>query len=471
MNKIFLIIKREYITKVRKRSFIVMTILGPILMASLFIMPVYLATRHNDKELISVLDETGLFFSKFENSENYTFVQITGSLQENKESLIKKGNYMLLHIPATQLNIPDNAIIYSDKQPTLNLKGYITGVMSRVLEKQKLAAEIRKEILKSTPGYQPGKDTTAEDLMSENILKNIHSDVKITTYKTEAGGQEKKSYTEVTMIVGLVSSIMIYMFIFMFGAQVMRGVIEEKTNRIIEVIVSSVKPFQLMMGKIIGVALVGLTQFLLWIVFTFIIITAVQTAFPQQFKKNQGTEVKIAGQSVAIPNEGTPNKTNAVKADTGNDNVNEIFEAFSSINLPVMIMAFLCYFLFGYLLYGALFAAIGSAVDNETDTQQFMLPVTVPLILSIVVAQTVIQNPESPLAFWMSMIPLTSPVIMMVRIPFGVPTWEIALSIGLLVLGFLGTTWLAAKIYRTGILMYGKKSNYQELWKWIRYKG
>jgi ABC-2 type transport system permease protein len=471
MNKIFLIIQREYLTKVKKKSFIVMTILGPILMASLFILPVYLASRQDDKQLISVLDETGLFFDKFENSENYTFVTVGPNLKETKESLMKNGNYMLLHIPATQLNIPDNAIIYSDKQPTINLKNYISGVMSKELEKQKLAAEIRNEILRNTPGYKPGQDTTAVDLMSETILKNIRTDVNITTYKTDEGGAEQKSYTEVTMVVGLVSSIMIYMFIFMFGAQVMRGVIEEKTNRIVEVIVSSVKPFQLMMGKILGVALVGLTQFLLWIVFTFIIITGVQTAFPQQFKKTQVEQAKIAGQSVALPNETAPAAPNSITADTGNEKLDGVFEAFSSINLSVMIIAFLFYFLFGYLLYGALFAAIGSAVDNETDTQQFMLPVTVPLILSIVVAQTVIQNPESPLAFWMSIIPLTSPVIMMVRIPFGVPTWEIALSIGLLILGFLGATWLAAKIYRTGILMYGKKSNYKELWKWIRYKG
>jgi ABC-2 type transport system permease protein len=471
MNKILLIIQREYVTKVRKKSFIVMTILGPILMASLFILPVYLATRHDEKELISVVDETGLFAGKFENTDNYTFVPVTTNLQETKETLMKQGNYMLLHIPLTQLNIPDNAIIYSDKQPTLNLKNYISGVMSRELEKHKLAAEIRKEIIRNTPGYQTGNDTSTQDMMSETILKNIHTDVKITTFKTDAGGTEQKSYTEISMVVGLVASIMIYMFIFMFGTQVMRGVIEEKTNRIVEVIVSSVKPFQLLMGKIIGVALVGLTQFMLWIIFTFIIITAVQTAFPQQFKKTQTPQAQIAGQSVALPNETAPASPNTVTADTGNDNMNEVFEAFSSINLPVMIVSFLFYFLFGYLLYGALFAAIGSAVDNETDTQQFMLPVTVPLILSIVVAQTVIQNPESPLAFWLSLIPFTSPVIMMVRIPFGVPTWEIALSIGLLILGFIGTTWLAAKIYRTGILMYGKKSNYRELWKWIRYKG
>ena len=471
MNKIFLIIQREYLTKVRKRSFIVMTILGPILMASLFILPVYLATRQDDKQLVSVLDETGLFFNKLENNGNYTFIPVSGSLQEAKASLMKDGDYMLLHIPATQLNIPDNASIYSDKQPSLNLKGYISGVMSKELEKQKLAAEIRNEILRKTPGYQKGSDTTAVDLMSETILKNIQTDVKITTYKTGEGGTEQKSFTELTMIIGYVGSIMIYMFIFMFGAQVMRGVIEEKTSRIVEVLVSSVKPFQLMMGKIVGIALVGLTQFMLWIAFTFIIITAVQTAFPQQFKKNKVEQAKISEKSVALPNETAPAAPNSINADTGNDDLNEIFEAFSSINLTVMIGTFLFYFLFGYLLYGALFAAIGSAVDNETDTQQFMLPVTVPLILSLVVAQTVIQNPESPLAFWLSMIPLTSPVIMMVRIPFGVPTWQIALSAGILILGFLGATWLAAKIYRTGILMYGKKSNYKELWKWIRYKG
>jgi len=471
MNKIFLIIQREYLTKVKKRSFIVMTILGPILMASLFILPVYLASRQDDKQVISVLDETGLFINKFENNENYTFVPVVGSLQEAKDTLAKKGNYMLLHIPSTQLNIPDNAVIYSDKQPTLNMKGYISGIMSRELEKQKLGAEIRNEILRNTPGYKPGSDTTTVDLMSEKILKNIRTDVKISTYKTGEGGTEQKSFTELTMVIGYVGSIMIYMFIFLFGAQVMRGVIEEKTSRIVEVIVSSVKPFQLMMGKVIGVALVGLTQFLLWIAFTFVIITAVQAAFPDQFKKTKTEQTKILEKSVALPNETAPAAPNAITADTGNDQLNEVFEAFSSINLPVMIMAFLFYFLFGYLLYAALFAAIGSAVDNETDTQQFMLPITVPLIFSLVVAQTVIQNPESPLAFWLSMIPFTSPVIMMVRIPFGVPTWEIILSGGILVLGFLGTTWLAAKIYRTGILMYGKKSNYRELWKWIKYKG
>jgi ABC-2 type transport system permease protein len=473
MNKIFLIIQREYLTKVRKKSFIIMTILGPILMASIFVLPAYLATRHDDKQVVSVLDETGLFFSKFENNDNYTFVPVAKGLQQAKDTLMKKGDYMLLYIPATQLNIPDNAIIYSDKQATFNLRDYISGVMSRELEKLKLGAEIRKEILRNTPGYTPGNDTTTEDLMSETILKNIHTNVKIITFKTEEGGAEHKSNTAVSMGIGLVASMMIYMFIFMFGAQVMRGVIEEKTSRIIEVIISSVKPFQLMMGKIIGVALVGLTQFLLWIAFTFIIITVAQAAFPKENKKtNKIEQSKITGQNGVLSNETSQVAPGASAPEANDDSFDGIFDDFPYDILVKVLIAFFFYFLFGYLLYAALFAAIGSAVDNDADTQQFMLPVTVPLILSIVVAQTVIQNPGSPLAFWMSMIPLTSPVIMMVRISMDTaPMWQIILSIGLLILGFLGTTWLAAKIYRTGILMYGKKSSYHELWKWIRYKG
>jgi ABC-2 type transport system permease protein len=443
-----------------------------VLMASIFVLPAYLATRQDDKQVISVLDETGLFFSKFENNENYTFIPVIDDLQQTKDTLMKKGDYLLLYIPTTQLNIPNNAVIYSDKQATFNLRDYISGVMSRELEKLKLGAEIRKEILKNTPGYMPGNDTAIEDLMSETILKNIKTNVKITTIKTEEGGVERKSNTPVSMGIGLVASMMIYMFIFMFGAQVMRGVIEEKTSRIIEVIISSVKPFQLMMGKIIGVALVGLTQFLLWIAFTFIIITVAQTAFPEEKKKtNQIQQSEITGKNI-LSNETNQAAPSTMATEANEDSFNGIFNDFPYDILVKVLIAFFFYFLFGYLLYAALFAAIGSAVDNDADTQQFMLPVTVPLILAIVVAQTVIQNPESPLAFWMSMIPFTSPVIMMVRISMDTaPMWQIVLSIGLLILGFLGTTWLAAKIYRTGILMYGKKSSYRELWKWIRYKG
>jgi len=468
MNKIFLIIQREYLTKVKKKSFVIMTILGPLLMASVFIFTIYLSTRQDEKLLIQVMDETGMFFSKFENNQNYTFVEITGDLEATKDTLKRKGDYLLLHIPATKLNIPDKAVIYSDRQPTMSLKDYISRRMSREIEKLKLSAEIRKEILLNTPGYEPGADTTAQDMMSETILKNIRTDVKITTIKTDDTGSEKKSFTEVAMGVGYIASLLIYMFIFLYGAQIMRGVIEEKTSRIIEVIVSSVKPFQLMMGKIIGVALVGLTQFLLWILFTFLIISAVQLAMPEKFSKSKAQTSQISP-GMSIPNQDT--MTKEITQESEGSMIENIQEGLAFINITQLLIAFLLYFLFGYLLYGALFAAIGAAVDNETDTQQFMIPVTVPLILGLVVAQTVIQNPESSLAFWLSIIPLTSPIVMLVRIPFGVPIGQIVLSLSLLVLGFVGTTWFASKIYRVGILMYGKKSSYRELWKWFRYKG
>jgi ABC-2 type transport system permease protein len=444
-----------------------MTILGPLLMASVFVFTIYLATRQDEKILIQVKDDTGMFFSKFENNQNYTFVEITGDLEATKDTLKKRGDYMLLHIPATKVAIPDKAVIYSDQQPTMNLREYISSRMSKELEKQKLSAEIRKEILLNTPGYKPGADTTAQDLMSETILKNIHTDVNITTIKTDEGGGEKKSFTEVAMGVGYIASLLIYMFIFLYGAQVMRGVIEEKTSRIVEVLVSSVKPFQLMMGKVVGIALVGLTQFLLWILFTFLIITAIQTAMPEKFA--QAKPQTQMNQGVTMPNQDAISKE--IPQDSNGSMFADVTDGLAFINITQLLICFILYFLFGYLLYGALFAAIGAAVDNETDTQQFMLPVTIPLILGLVVAQTVIQNPASPLAFWLSMIPFTSPIVMIVRIPFGVPIQQIILSLSILVIGFFGTTWLAAKIYRTGILMYGKKSNYRELWKWIRYKG
>lgn len=247
----------------------------------------------------------------------------------------------------------------------------------------------------------------------------------------------------------------------------MRGVIEEKTNRIIEVIISSVKPFELMMGKIIGIALVGLTQFLLWVVLSTTLISGGQSLVEQHFAEQEtGTSIEEAmsgSQSLA------PEQEEIAEAQLNEAAVNELFDNISMIDFPVILGSFLFYFLGGYLIYSALFAAVGSAVDNEADTQQFMLPITLPIIFSFVMAQVVINNPESSMSFWLSMIPFTSPIIMMVRIPFGVPYWEIGLSMLLLIAGFVATTWLAGRIYRTGILMYGKKITYKELWKWLIY--
>jgi ABC-2 type transport system permease protein len=286
----------------------------------------------------------------------------------------------------------------------------------------------------------------------------------ITTQVDEAGN-DKKTNTGLYMGIGLVAAIMIYIFIFMYGVQVMRGVMEEKTSRIVEVILSSVKPFQLMMGKIVGVALVGLTQFLLWVILSttlygFASATILRDIDMKQIQAKE--EIIKIGENLEFEKMGKNNQPTEIA---------QLWNDFKSVDMVSILLCFLFYFLAGYLLYSALFAAIGAAVDSEAETNQFMLPITIPLIFAFGIAQTVMQDPQGPLAFWFSMIPLTSPVVMMVRLPFGVPAWEIALSMGLLILGFLFTTWLAGKIYRTGILMYGKKITWKELGKWLFYKG
>ncbi|MCD4746829.1 MAG: ABC transporter permease [Bacteroidales bacterium] len=456
MNKIFLIIKREYFTRVKKRSFIVMTILGPLLMAALFIVPIYIAQLENDVKTIGVIDETGLFLGKFEDTDNLKFRYIFTDLQIAKDDLAKNQEYALLYIPLPNLSVPSNAVLYSEKQPNINVKSYIKNVMKKEVEDLKLAEKFKELRLSDD-----------ENITSRDFLKSIKANINISTIKLDESGSEEESSTEVSMVLGFAAGLLIYIFIFLYGSQVMRGVIEEKTSRIIEVIISSVKPFQLMMGKIIGIAFVGLTQFVLWIILTFAIITTF-TAFFTDDIATFNTQKVLMENNKLIPSDNINAQTTT--SQLNNNGVGEIINAIQSINFGVMIGSFIFFFLGGYLLYGALFAAIGSAVDNEADTQQFMMPITIPLILAFVVSNIIITNPDGPVAFWFSIIPFTSPIVMMIRIPFGVSYFDLSLSIILLVLGFLATTWFAAKIYRTGILMYGKKVNYKELWKWLRYK-
>lgn len=447
MNKISLIIQREYLTRVKKRSFIVLTFLGPLLMASIWIVPIYLSSLGQETKVISVLDETGVFFDKFTGDENMQFVQAVPQLKAAKENLNKMGNYALLYIPKPDLHIPNTAIIYSEKQASLDVKNYIKGVMKKEIEAQKLASH----------GIDP------------QTLLSIKTNVFISSIKIDGSGKEEKTSTEISMAVGMFSAILIYFFIFLFGAQVMRGVIEEKTSRIIEVIISSVKPFQLMMGKILGIALVGFTQFTLWVILTSTLVFGFQYVYQDELKAFQNNQVTETSQGL-FPETPVDTQKTITETPAQDENIGFFIDALLAIDYAVILGSFLFYFLGGYLLYAALFAAVGSAVDSEADTQQFMMPITVPLILSIVMAQLIINDPHGSVAFWMSMFPLTSPIIMMLRIPFGVPYWEILVSGILLVIGFIFTTWIAAKIYRTGILMYGKKVNYKELWKWLFYK-
>ncbi len=448
MNKIGLIIQREYLTRVRKKSFVIMTILGPVLMAALFIVPVWLAMNEEDEANILVIDESHLFAHRLPDTEkiHFSYPEMGVGLDSAKRTVMENENFdAVLYIHSQIMTTQAGIQLVYDKQPGINVIRYIENTLENDIEKFKLA--------------KFGID--------QATIEAAKTNVSLITAKLDEVGQESKSNTELSMVVGMFSGVLIYMFIFLYGVQVMRGVKEEKTNRNIEVIISSVKPFELMMGKIIGIALVGLTQFLLWIVLSSTLINGGKTLVEQHFaKEDNGTNIEevMSGSGTL-----TPEQEEVAEAQLNEAAVNDLFESINMIDFPVILGSFIFYFLGGYLIYSALFAAVGSAVDNEADTQQFMLPITIPIIFSFVMAQVVINNPESPMSFWLSMIPFTSPIIMMVRIPFGVPYWEIGLSMLLLVVGFVATTWLAGRIYRTGILMYGKKITYKELWKWILY--
>jgi len=450
MNKIWLIIQREYLTRVKKKSFVVMTFLGPILMASVWIVPLMLASRSEGVKTIEVLDETGLFYEEFKETADIKFIYITDDLQTAKENLAGSENFAILHIPKSTYATPAAFYLYSYKKPGLNMKMYIQESANKILENKKL------------------QDVYGID---EETLASVKSNISLVVEDIETS---KKSYTEISWALGFIGGMLIYFFIFMYGSQVMRGVIEEKTNRIVEVIVSSVKPVQLMMGKIIGIAMVGLTQFLLWIVLTLGIVTAFTAIYSEQIEQYKMGEQTVTDPGQLFPSDamGMPDTQQGLEALSSNENIGQIMDVFFSINYGVIIFTFLFFFVGGYLLYAALFAAIGAAVDNEADTQQFMLPVTIPLVFAIIIGLSfVLNNPDGDIAWWLSIIPLTSPIIMMIRVPFGINIYsDLIPSMVLLVIGFLITTWIAAKIYRTGILMYGKKVSYKELWKWLTYR-
>ncbi len=436
MNKIGLIIRREYFTRVKKRSFIIMTFLGPLLIAAIYIIPILLALHgDNEKRTIAVVDQSHWFERQFVSTENQTFIRLDDISIDSTKKLVQQGFFdIALYIPETQLNIPSSAVVYSMKQVPLSVEEHIKDVMKNEVQVQKLIAS----------GVDP------------EILESIKTHIDLTVIRMDEEGGEKETFTEVQFILGMVLAVLIYMFIMLFGGQVMQGVAEEKSSRIIEVIVSSVKPFQLMMGKIIGVSLVALTQFVMWILLTGVIFVgfsaAVGISHPEAI--GQGT---VMAQEIS--------NTNIMD----NEAIQDILGIVHSIDFPIIIISFIVFFLLGYLLYATMFAAIGSLVDNNTDSQQFTLPVTVPLIIAIISAVYIVNDPDGSLAVWMSMIPFTSPVVMMVRIPFGVPIWQVVVSALLLAITFIGMTWVAAKIYRTGILMYGKKPTYKEIFKWLKY--
>ena len=457
-SMISLIINREYMTRIRKKSFIVMSILGPFIFAAYVLVPMYFATMEDkDEKKVVVLDESKMFteygpdgsscvipdreFLKFEIIEGVP-------LETFKEGFDQSGYYAILFIPKNLLS-SESSLIYSTKQVSLEVSEHIRRSMENEIEHLKLAANDIHDI--------------------ERILAEVETSLNLRSIKWTKDGDTQETHTGVVMGVGYMGGLMIFFFIFFFGSQVMRGVIEEKVSRIIEVIISSVKPFQLMMGKIIGVGLTGLTQFIIWIVLSMLLITGLKAAFFPELIQTPTEQVVGSDLFLDGQGEAAPAAAASVLSGDDMDTAMEIFASLKNINLGLMVGAFLFYFIFGYLLYAAMFAVVGSMVDNETDTQQLVLPVILPLILGIYVMISAMNNPDGALPFWFSLIPFTSPVVMMVRIPFGVPWWQIAVSGALLIATFVAMTWVAGKIYRTGILMYGKKITYKEVWKWLRY--
>jgi len=452
MNKVPIIIRREYVTRVRKKSFLIMTILAPLIMASLFVLlPVMMMNQEGDFKKIAIIeDKSDLFKGVIKNTKDAEFVYLENvDVEVLKSSYEKAGYYGILYISPELVNTPNAIQLISKQQPPIGLLEYIENSLEKEIERQKLLT------------FQ------IENL--DEIMKTIDTKVSIQTIKIDSSGSVKETSTGIAMALAYILGFLMYMLVFIFGAQVMRGVIEEKTSRVVEVIISSVKPIQLMMGKIIGIALVGLTQFMIWVILTIAAATVLKTTILKTTDKTEITQ--SVPQNLMSGDQSIAGASQSADISPQLAEFSKLFD--SAMNQPwiLIIFSFIFYFAFGYLLYASVFAAIGSAVDNETETQQFMLPVTIPIILALMVAMGTMRNPESSLSFWFSMIPLTSPIVMMARIPFGVPYWQIAVSMILMLVTFVGFVWMAAKVYRTGILMYGKKTSWKEMWKWLRYSG
>lgn len=434
MSKITLIIKREFIAKVRNKSFIVMTFLSPVLFIAIGVFVGYLSNMKAELKTIAIHDETGRFVSEFKSDKEYKYVDLSKvDLKTLKDSIVSESFEGLLIIPnAADNKTLQNKIEYvSNDSPSVGFIGDLEDVIAK-----KITAENFKKV---------GLDTLQ--------IKNAKADVAINLEKA-SGEQSFKNSSIVKIAVGGAFGYLIMMFIILYGNMVMRSVIEEKTSRIIEVIISSVKPFQLMMGKIIGTSLAGVLQFLIWAVLGLIGVFVLSMFFGVHMGAGAGAEA----QAIQAAQSASPNEMQLY--------IKEL------LNLPIatILISFIIYFIGGYFLYSSFYASIGAAVDNETDSQQFLLPIIMPLILGVYIGFfTVINDPHGTIATVFSFIPLTSPIVMMMRIPFGVPTWQIVLSMTILFATFFSVVWFAAKIYRVGILMYGKKPTWKELIKWLRY--
>lgn len=436
MNHLSLIIKREYLTKIKNKSFIIMTFLSPLIMIALISIVAYLSQLNNDKKrTISILDESGLFSETFKNTANTTYNYISNSTVREAKAFVKeKEQYGLLYISNGDLEIVSKSVrFYSEDSPSLTIISGLENKIERKLREEKLISN--------------GLD-----------IKQIeNSRVNVSVAQESFEGQKSSKIDNILKLAfGGIAGYLLFMFIIIYGNMIMRSVIEEKTSRIIEVIISSVKPIQLMMGKIIGTSLAGVTQFAIWIILLGVLSTILSIVFNIDLMSVQTPQQEVVKQAMDNP--------------VLQDEITLALQSFQNLPLANLIIAFLLFFIGGYLLYSSLYAAVGAAVDNETDTQQFMLPILMPLILAVYVGVfTVIDDPHGTVSTIFSFVPFTSPVVMLMRIPFGVPIWQQIVSLIILIGTFTSTVWFAAKIYRVGILMYGKKASYKELFKWLKY--
>ncbi len=427
LNKILLILQREYLTRVRKKSFLWMSLIGPVVMAIILVVPLGLAIKNSGNHIITVHEEGNpqQFYRKLPVKEHISYMWLSGERNQVIANFMQSDYEYLLLISS------------QDKTKPIELQLLHKGINNKQLE-QNIKEDIA-QICRENKLVSAGLNS---DLLSQKSLFNW-----TTTLIDEENGGNAVAFTA-----GLFGAILIYFFIFMYGVQVMRGVMEEKTNRIVELVVTSVKPFELMAGKITGIMLVGFTQFVIWLTMTGAFILWIYERF-----------------QVARFNNENIHSTLGQLTDTAQAmEMNTILNGIESAHLPMLLLLFMIYFIGGYILYGGLFAAVGSAVDNETDTQQFMLPITFPLIACIVLLQWILQNPMGDFAFWLSIIPFTSPVVMLLRAPFGVPLSEVLLSIGLLISSCVLVTWLAGRIYKVGILSYGNKASWSLIFKWLK---
>ncbi|OAD92125.1 ABC transporter permease [Aequorivita soesokkakensis] len=435
MNHLPLIIKREYLTKVRNKSFIIMTFLSPIIFVGIFALVAYLSSLNNDTvRNISILDESGLFANEFTNSSTTHYKILSGtSLADAKKEAESTEIYGLLYIPKTENleSLSKEITFYSEDSPSLSLMGNINDILEREVNTLKLK--------------EAGIDS--------ETIKDLHINISA-NQETFKGMETSKLGAGLKLGFGGLAGYLLFMFIIIYGNMIMRSVIEEKTSRVIEVIISSVKPRVLLLGKIFGTTLAGVTQFLVWVILILILMAAVTSIFGID-----PTSVSASGQAIEKTVDGGTQQL-----------IQEVMMEINNLPIANLIIMFILFFVGGYLLYASMYASVGAAVDSETDTQQFMMPILMPLILAVYVGIfTVIDNPHGTVSQVFSYIPFTSPVVMLMRIPFGVPLWQQIISVVILFATFVGMVWFAAKIYRVGILMYGKKPTYKEIFKWLKY--